>query len=116
MFLGRRIGVSRITSRSSRRSSNRRRNRSQTKSNVTIRRVFPRPATFLLPKRRRRRRTVVSNRKRLRLRRSERKTSCSGRHDVRGGCGGGVRADHGGVSWSVRCGTHHHGWLLWWWC
>jgi hypothetical protein len=87
--------------------------RSQTKSNVTVRGVFPRTATFFLSKSRRRGRrsvVVVSDGEWLRLlRRGERKSSGGWCHEVGGVGGGGIRADHGSVCWSVRCGSHHDG-------
>lgn len=114
MFLGRSLRVSRISGRSGC-SSGRGRNsiRSQSKGNVTVRGVFPRPATLFLGEGGRWGRAVVSDGERVRLLlRGERKTSGGRRHDVGGG---GIRADHGGVSRSVRCGPHHHGWWWWWW-
>lgn len=112
MFLRRSLRVSGISSRSGCRSGRRRNTiRSQSKGNVTVGGVFPRPATLFLGERGRRRRAVVSDGERVRLLlRGERKASGGRRHEVGGG---GIRADHGGVGRSVRCGAHHHG--GWWW-
>jgi hypothetical protein len=43
------------------------------------------------------------------LRRGERKSSGGWCHEIGGVGGGGIRADHGSVCWSVRCGSHHDG-------